>query len=94
MVGKRSGGDLIEDAAELLLEVVKVLEPVGEENVVDFLFAVSAGSDVVGGGLLLRVGGAGVVRIVVLLDGVVRESVKLHWDPGTKKDAGSAVLRS
>ena len=69
--GKR--GDLIEDAPELLLQIVKVLEPIGEENVVD-LFVVAA--DVVRGGLLLRIGGAGVVRIVVLLDGI-RERVTL-----------------
>ena len=63
------GGDLIEDAAELLLEVVEVLEPVGEEDVVDLLLVVAA-ADVVGGRLLLGVVGAGVVRIVVLLGGI------------------------
>ena len=65
----KCGGDLIEDASKLLLQVVKVLEPVGKEDVVDLL-AVVAAADVVRAGLLLRVGGAGVVRIVVLLDGI------------------------
>ena len=64
----KCGGDLIEDASKLLLQVVKVLEPVGKEDVVDLLAVVAA--DVVRAGLLLRVGGAGVVRIVVLLDGI------------------------
>ena len=67
------GVDLIEDAAELLLEVVEVLEPVGEEDVVGghvgSLLLVTA-ADVVGGRLLLGVVGAGVVRIVVLLGGI------------------------
>ena len=68
-MGGKCGGDLIEDASKLLLQVVKVLEPVGKEDVVDLL-AVVAAADVVRAGLLLRVGGAGVVRIVVLLDGI------------------------
>ena len=66
-MGGKCGGDLIEDASKLLLQVVKVLEPVGKEDVVDLLAVVA---DVVRAGLLLRVGGAGVVRIVVLLDGI------------------------
>ena len=74
------GGDLIEDAAKLLLEVVEVLEPVGEEDVVDLLVVVF---DAVGDRLLLGVVGAGVVRIVVLLDGTgERERVTLSWKWG------------
>ena len=73
------GGDLIEDAAELLLEVVEVLEPVGEEDVVDLLVVVVA-ANVVGDRLLLGVVGAGVVRIVVLLDGTREREREIESD--------------